>query len=340
MKAVVLEENYRTVVRDIAAPPVADDEVLIRVRSTGICGSDLHAFRGVHAFRKPPVILGHELAGDVVAIGAGVRTLTVGDRVTVMPQVGCGKCRYCREGHSNICPASRVPGAGGWVGTFVEYFNAPAAVVVKLPPHVTYDQGALAEPLAVALHALNKVSPRTRNNLVILGAGTIGLLMAAVAPALGFRKVLATDVLDCKLRLAAALGAAKPVNVRTENLAAAVRETFGGDKADAVVIAAGAPDIIDQAIESVRPQGEIVYVAMVVAPITASSYPVVFWEMTVKGARTYTLADFNQAIDFLAAGKIAFQQLITQRFRLEEAQAGLELLDQEKADACKVMLYT
>ncbi len=339
MKAVYLEANMQTAVRDIEPPKVADDEVLIKVRSTGICGSDLHAFRGAHAFRKPPVILGHELAGDVVEIGSKVRTVKVGDRVTVMPQVGCGKCRHCRAGYSNICPDSKVPGVGGWVGTFVEFFNAPEKVVLKLPDNVTYDQGALAEPLAVAVHALNKISPENRNNLVILGSGTIGLLMAAVAPSLGFRKVLATDALDYNLQMAASAGVAKTVNVLTEDLAAAMAETFGGDKADAVVIAAGAPNIIDQAIESVRPKGDIIYLSMITKPMTANSYPIVFWEMAVKGSRTYTLDDFKQAVDFLALGEIDFQKFITQRYPLAEAQVGLELLDQKKEDSVKVMLY-
>ncbi len=339
MKAVYLEANMQTAVRDIEKPKVAPDEVLIKVKSTGICGSDLHAFRGAHAFRKPPVILGHELAGDVVEIGSKVQTIKVGDRVTVMPQVGCGKCRHCREGNGNICPDSRVPGIGGWLGTFVEYFNAPAAVVVKLPDNVTYDQGALAEPLAVAVHALNKISPQNRNNLVILGSGTIGLLMAAVAPSCGFRKVLTTDALDYNLKMAASVGVARTVNVLTEDLAAAVAETFGGEKADAVVIAAGAPNIIDQAIESVRPKGEIIYLSMITKPMTANSYPIVFWEMDVKGSRTYTLADFKQAIDLLGSGKIDFQKFITQRYPLEQAQVGLELLDQKKEDSVKVMLY-
>jgi L-iditol 2-dehydrogenase len=339
MKAVYLEANKQTAVREIERPKVAPDEVLIRVRATGICGSDLHAFRGSHAFRKPPVILGHELAGNVVEIGSKVQEIKVGDRVTVMPQVGCGKCWHCSEGSSNICPESRVPGVGGWVGTFVEYFNAPERVVVKLPDNVTYEQGALTEPLAVAVHALNKISPCNRNSLVILGSGTIGLLMAAIAPSFGFRKVLATDALDYNLKIAASVGVAKTVNVLTEDLTAAVAETFGGNKADAAVIAAGAPDIIDQAIESVRPKGEIIYLSMITKPMTANSYPIVFWEMDVKGSRTYTLGDFRQAVALLAAGEIDFQRFITQRYPLEEAQIGLELLDRKKEDSVKVMLY-
>ena len=339
MKAAYLEAPYKMGIREIEQPAVAEDEVLIKVKCTGICGSDLHAFRGVHAFRKPPVILGHELSGEIVKVGSRAEGFALGDRVTVMPQIGCGQCRYCKMDKANICLASKMPGVGGWLGSFVEYFNAPAKVVLKLPDNVSYDQGALAEPLAVAVHALKRIAPYNRDRLVILGSGTIGLMMISIAKLLGFGKILATDALDFNLNMAQSFGADRTVNVTKENLSVAVRDTFGEDKADAVIVAASAPDILDQAIESIHPSGEIIYLAMITKPMTVNSYPIVFDEMTLKGSRNYTISDFAEAVNLLASGKVDFQKFITQRYTLETAQAGMELLDKKTADSVKVMLY-
>lgn len=338
MKAVYVEEPYRTAVREIDKPKINENEVLIKVKYTGICGSDLHAYKGIHAFRKPPVMLGHELSGSVVEIGSKVTKFKEGDRVTVMPQIGCGNCKMCKEGHPNICTSKRVPGVGGWLGTFVEYFNSSEDVVVKLPDSIDYDEGALAEPLAVAVHVLKSISESNRNNLVILGSGTIGLLMVAIAPQFGFKKILTTDALDYNLKMAQEFGAVKTVNVLKENLADAIDEAFCGEKADALVIAAGAPNILDQAIESVRPKGEIIYLAMITKPLTFNSFPIVFRELNLKGSQTYTMEDFIDAVDILGSGKIDFKKFITHRYSIDDAQAAMELVDKKLEDSVKVML--
>lgn len=338
LKAVYVEEPFRIGIREIDKPRISENEVLIKVKCTGICGSDHHAYKGLHAFRKPPVILGHELSGVIVEVGSLVTRFKEGDRVTVMPQVGCGKCKLCREGHPNICTTKRVPGMGGWLGSFVEYFNSPEDIVVKLPDNVDYAEGALAEPLAVAIHVLKSVSKDSRNNLVILGSGTIGLLMVAAAPAFGFKKVLTTDALDYNLKMAEEFGAVKTVNVLKDQLADAIRGAFNGEKADAVVIAAGAPDILDQAIESVRPKGEIIYLAMITKPITINSYPIVFRELNLKGSQTYTMEDFVDAVDIIASGKIDFTKFITHKYNIDDAQEAMEMVDKKYEDSVKVML--
>ncbi|MHC1761177.1 MAG: zinc-binding dehydrogenase [Negativicutes bacterium] len=338
MKAAYVEAPRVTSVRDIERPRAEDREVLIRVNYAGICGSDLHIYKGIHAFRKPPVMLGHELAGVVESVGNKVTKFQHGDRVTVMPQIGCGHCRMCNAGNPNICTTKRVPGMNGWVGSFVEYFNAPEDIVVKLPDAVTLEVGALSEPLAVAVHVVKQISEGNRGSLVVLGSGTIGMMIVAIAPFFGIRKVLATDALDYNLVAVRDLGAAKTVNILKENLQDAIAETFEGEKADAVVIAAAAPNIIDQAIESVRPHGEIIYLSMITKPMTANTFPIVFQELTIKGSQTYTMEDFSDAVKLLVSQKVDFHRFITHIFELERVQEAMELADEKTEDSIKIMI--
>lgn len=339
MKAVYVEEPFKTVVKQIPKPIIGENEVLIKVRCAGVCGSDLHVYRGAHAFRKPPVILGHEMSGVIEEIGGKVTKFKIGDRVTVMPQISCGKCNACISGYPNICSNKKVPGVGDWIGTFGEYFNAPEDIVVKLPENVDFDEGAMAEPLAVAIHVLKSIDKRNRNHLIILGSGTIGLLIMAVAPFFGFNKILTTDILDYNLKMAQRLGATRTVNVLKENYMDIVKETFEGKKADAVIIAAGGPNILDQAIESVNAKGIIVYLAMITKPVTFHSYPIVYQELMIKGSQTYTIKDFMDAVDIIAEKKINFKDLITHRYDIDDVEFAMELVDKKLEDSVKVMLH-
>ena len=147
MKAAMLEENYRIAVKEVPDLRTGSDELLIETKFAGVCGSDLHSFKGIHPFRKAPVVLGHELAGTVAEIGKGVRGFRVGDPVTVMPLIGYGKCLHCEMGKENICLNKKVPGVGGWEGTFAQYFLSRPSITFKLREKTSLEAGALAEPL-------------------------------------------------------------------------------------------------------------------------------------------------------------------------------------------------
>ncbi len=185
MKAALVTDVEKVSIEEIERPIIKDDEVLIKVKTVGVCGSDLHLFRGTHAFRKPPAILGHEIAGEVVEIGKRVRNLKVGDRVTVEPQYGCGECEFCRQGLINLCTKKIVPGTAKWIGVFVEYFNAPEKTVYKLNDSVSYPMGTMIEPLAVAVRAFRRATVKEKDCVVKLGSGTIGLLCLIVARQMG-----------------------------------------------------------------------------------------------------------------------------------------------------------
>jgi len=202
MKAAILENAGRIEVRDVRDLRPAPDELLIRTAYAGVCGSDLHAFRGKHPFRKPPVILGHEVAGTVVECGASVEGFRPGDRVTVMPLLPCGTCLLCRMGRANVCLNKRVPGVGEWLGSFAEYSLAKASVAFKLGAATPFELGVLAEPLAVGIHSVfRQARVAAGGRVIVLGAGPIGIFTAMAARAAGAGEIVMTDLLDFNLAL-------------------------------------------------------------------------------------------------------------------------------------------
>jgi L-iditol 2-dehydrogenase len=202
MKAAILENTGRIEVRDVRDLRPAPDELLIKTAYAGVCGSDLHAFRGKHPFRTPPVILGHEVAGTVVECGAGVEGFRPGDRVTVMPLLPCGSCPQCQMGRTNICRNKRVPGVREWLGLFTEYSLAKASVVFKLGRATPFELGVLAEPLAVGIHSVFRQARLTAGDrVIVLGAGPIGIFTAMAARAAGAGEIVVTDLLDFNLAL-------------------------------------------------------------------------------------------------------------------------------------------
>ena len=337
MKAIYSEQVSQIGIRDIPVPEVRDDEVLIHVAYAGVCGSDLHAFRGEHAFRKPPVMLGHELSGTVTQIGSAVKTVSIGDAVSVMPQIGCGACEYCNLGKTNLCTNKTLPGTARWMGSFCEYFTAPESVICKLG-EVPLDLGAVLEPLAVACHVMERFPKDHGSDLVILGMGTIGLMLLILAPHYNFKNVLVTDILDYNLSIAKSLGAQATVNVRNAEAVEAVRATFGILGSENTIIAAGNQEILSQAIDMTKPGGTILYFAMITKMMTFNTYPIVFKEMNIKGSLNYTMSDFEKARAFLMAEKDSFKRLITQILPFEEAGKAFEILDKKTEDSIKILL--
>ncbi len=338
MRAAVVTEPYKVEIQEIERPSVGPKDVLIKVKCAGICGSDLHLFMGSHAFRKPPAILGHELAGEVVEVGSEVTKFVVGDRVTVLPQIGCGECEFCQRGLVNICLNKTVPGTPKWNGTFVEYFVAPENVTYKLAEGVSYEAGAMAEPLAVAVHVVSRLgSLENKESVAILGSGTIGLLCLIAAKHYGFKKIICTDVLPYNLEMAKKLGADLTVNSQEEDVVEKVRAFTNGRGVDATFVAAGAPVIIDQASAITCRHGDVVLVAMITKQIPVNTYSFVFNEQRLLGAQTYQTEDFETAIKMINEG-LDLNQLITKILPMEETQKGLEILHQRTENVVKILV--
>ncbi|HBT47615.1 MAG TPA: alcohol dehydrogenase [Peptococcaceae bacterium] len=338
MKAAFVTEPYKVAIRDIQDPVVGPGEVLIRVKATGICGSDLHLYKGVHAFRKLPAILGHEVAGEVAEVGSGVTRLKPGQPVTVLPQISCGQCTACSKGYFNICPRKTVPGTPAWQGTFAEYFIAREEAVYPLPAGVDYVAGSLAEPLAVAVHAARRAELKGRERVAVLGSGTIGLLVLALARHYGVKEIIATDAYDYNLGVARKMGATATINALREDVAAKVNEITAGEGVEAVIVAASAPGIIDQASTIAARRGTIALVAMISQAIPVMTYTFVYKELELKGSQTYTAADFEAALKLLAAGAVPVGEVVTKTVGFEDTARALEILDKRLEEAVKIVV--
>ena len=337
MRAAVVTTPYNVEIEDRPIPKISEKEVLIKVHTAGVCGSDIHLYRGTHAFRKPPAVLGHELAGEIVEIGSNVTKFKIGDRVTVEPHIPCGHCDMCKKGYVNLCENKIAPGTPKWIGSFSEYFNAPEDKVYLLDDSVSYECGTLIEPLAVSIHALNRIENKNAKSLAIIGCGTIGLMALVAAKRLGFEEIYCTDVIPFNLDFALKIGASKVFNSRTEDCATAIEEATGGKGVDAVIVAAGAPTIIDQASQMASRTGEVILVAMITEKIPVYTYSFVFNEQTLRGTMTYTTADFKKAAELVNSG-LDMYPFITQRFPMEKTGEALKLLSDKTGNIVKIIV--
>ena len=336
MKAAVLEDTGRVVVQDVDDLQIEPTELLIRVSYAGVCGSDLHAFDGSHPFRRPPVVLGHELSGIVERVGSEARGHQVGDRVTVMPYLSCGHCLACRRGRTNVCENKVVPGIGGWQGTFADYFVAKPEITYALGRHTTLKRGVLAEPLAVAVHSVRQGRVGLDSSVLILGGGTIGLLTAVAAAKAGAKCVAITDLYDYNLGVAQEMGFAAYSATDPDlegTLAARYPERF-----EVVFLTSGAPVTVGLGVRLAQRAGRIVGTAIFGAPVTFPIMDLTLFEKELIGTQIYTDQDFREALAWLDAGGVPFDSLIDHAYPLASAQFALELLAQRTRGAIKIVL--
>ena len=338
MRVAVVTEPYKVEVREKDIPKIGAGDVLIKTVRAGICGSDIHLYKGTHAFRNPPADLGHEICGEVVEVGEDVKEIKVGDRVTVEPQIGCGECEFCKSGHVNLCKSKIVPGTPAWGGTFSEYFAAPEKTVYKLAEGVSFEKGALTEPLAVAVQAMDNAAEAGTDAVAILGSGTIGLLALAVCVKRGYKQIFCTDTAEFNRELALKLGATAVFDPLNEDVEAKIKEATGGNGVDVCVIAAGAPNIVDQASSITKKLGTVILVAMITKPIPVYTYSFVFNEQKLIGSMTYTTEAFRKAMDMIN-DDINVEAIITHCLPLEESGKGLEILDKKTENAGKILVH-
>lgn len=338
MKAVFVEDAYKVIVKEVELPAIGIDEVLIKVKSAGICGSDLHTYKGLHPFRKPPVIIGHEVAGEIVQVGAAVTQFKAGDRVTVEPQAGCGNCEYCLRGQVNYCIKRGAPGIRGWYGTMAEYFAAPQHCVFQLPEGMSYEEGVLVEPFAVGVHAVRKADIQLGDRVAVLGAGPIGLLAMAAARAAGATTVLVTDVIDYALEAASKMGANHTLNIRDLPGWTEQAKALAGGEFDKVLIAVGVPGIIDQAISLLGKGGKAVTIAMFHGEQTFDIVNLQQSEKEIIGCMTYTREDTITAVRLIAEGHVDAETVITHRLPYSQAADGFRMVDKKESNSIKVLV--
>lgn len=306
-------------------------DVLVAINYTGICGSDVHYWQhgaiGSFVVREP-MVLGHESAGTVVEVGAKVTSLRPGDRVAIEPGYPCRRCHDCRAGHYNLCRDMVFAATPPHHGTLTGLWSAPADFCYKLPAHVSLQQGAMIEPLAVAVHITKQGAVRPGDSVVVMGAGPVGLLCAAVAVAYGASKVVSVDIVQSKLDLArdfAATHTYMSQRVPASENAQNIREVAGlPDGADVVIDATGAEPSIQTCLHVVRRGGTFVQGGMGKPDITFPILELGVKEVTAKGSFRYGAGDYSLAVELVSSGKIDVKKLITGEVSFQQAEEAFK----------------
>jgi L-iditol 2-dehydrogenase len=323
--------------REVEIPEIQDNEVLMKTKRIGVCGSDIHVYHGMHPYTSYPVVQGHEVSGVVAAVGKNVEEIEVGNEITFTPQVTCGECYPCRHGMYHICEMLKVMGfQTGGAGQ--DYFALPAWNVLKLPDGFTLDQGAFVEPVAVGVHAVRKGGDVTGKKVLVLGAGTIGNLVAQVAKALGAEAVMITDISDYKMDKAKESGIDFVVNVAYEDLGEAINSHFGPDKADLILECVGVQATADQSVANARKGTTIVIVGVFGDKPTIDLGLVQDRELKLVGTLMYQKPDYVKAIDLIAARKVKVDKLITHRFKFEQYLDAYQTIEEANGRYMKVII--
>ena len=337
MKQQVMTEPGKIIFRDVPVPQPGPGQALVRIKRIGICGSDIHVYHGKHSGTDYPVTQGHEVSGQLVQLGEGVTGLSVGQKVTIEPQVVCGECYPCRHGKYNLCEKLKVMGFQT-TGTASEYFAVDAAKITPLPDSMSYDEGAMIEPLAVTVHAARHYEELAGANVAILGCGPIGILLAQSCKALGAAKVMITDVSDYRLELARQCGADVVVNTRNVNFGDAMVEAFGPDKADVIYDCAGNNTTMGQAIRYARKGSKIVLVAVFAGMASVDLFTLNDHELDLDTTMMYRHEDYVEAIRLVNEGKIHLKPLMSKHFAFTDYLEAYHYIEANRETTMKVLV--
>jgi L-iditol 2-dehydrogenase len=340
VRALLLSAYNQLSVTDVPVPSIGDEDVLVRVRACGICGSDVHGYTGESGRRIPPIVMGHEAAGVVEDVGAGVTGVAAGDRVTFDSTVSCGRCAFCRRGESNLCDNRMVLGVscGDYRrnGAFAEFVSVPARIVYRLPDSLAFEHAALIEAVSVAVHAVRRKVPGASDRVVVIGCGMIGLLIIQVLCHEGSREIVAVDVDERRRALAAKLGAAKTIDAK-QNVAAALKEATAGQGADHAYEVVGRSETVQSAVRAVRKGGTVTLVGNLAPMVELPMQEVVTRELTLLGTCASS-GEYPECIELLASGAVNVAPLISVAAPLEEGPVWFDRLHRADGQLMKVIL--
>jgi L-iditol 2-dehydrogenase len=339
MKAAVLHGIGDLRLEEVPVPVMGPDDALIRVRACGLCTSDVHYLQhgriGSYIVTGP-MILGHEVAGEVVAVGANVRDLPVGTRVAVEAGVPCGRCEWCKNDKYNLCPDIAFYATPPYDGAMAEYCVIRADFAFPLPEGATYEQGALCEPISVGLQAARQTRLKAGDTVVILGAGPIGLTGIVAALGSGVAQVIISDVLPNRLEMAASLGAVA-VDVRSQDLREVVMERTRGRGADILWDTAGIRAVVEGAPSLMKKGGQIALIAPIDTPITWNLFEVQNPELGIHGVMRYANT-YPAAVALVSSGRFPIESIITSRRPLDEVLLAFEEASASKDKVTKVVV--
>jgi L-iditol 2-dehydrogenase len=340
MKALLLSQYRHLELTDLAVPEPGRDEVLIRVAACGICGSDVHGYDGSSGRRIPPIVMGHEAAGTIAALGKDVKKFSEGDRVTFDSTIYCGSCANCDRGDVNLCDNRQVVGVscGDYrrAGAFAEFVAVPARIVYRLPEILPFEEAAMIEAVSVALHAVSLIPVHPQDKALVVGAGMIGLLISQALHAAGCSHVYVSDVDQTRLNLAQELGAAATFSAGP-GLISQVMAVTGGAGMDLVIEAVGIDATVKSSIDSVRKGGNVVLVGNVSREVTLPLQNVVTRQIRLQGSCA-SAGEYPRAIELMSNESIRVKPLITAIAPLEEGPRWFERLYSREPNLMKVVL--
>ncbi len=341
MKALVHTKPYTLEYCDLPVPEVGDDDVLVRVRACGICGSDVQGYAGKTGRRIPPIVMGHEAAGVVEAIGKNVKGISRADRVCFDSTVYCNQCSACRQGLYNRCARRQVLGVS--VGEFrrqgamAEFVAVPHWIVARLPDDMTFVQASLLEPASIGLHAANRTPIDENCTVVVIGTGTIGLFILQAVRLRGAGMVMACDMNDFRLGLAEAVGADIGLNPSDVNVQQEILGRTDGRGSDVTFEAVGYTETFRQAISLTRTGGAVVAVGNLAQHTEFNLQELVSRELTFVGSYA-SAGEFRSCIDLIASGRIDVGPLVSEVLPLDEGPGAFERLLRGQEDLLKIVL--
>jgi len=337
MRVAMYYNNRDVRLERMAVPRIGAGELLVRIRASGICGSDLMEW---YRIQKAPLVLGHEISGEIVDVGEGVEEFQVGERVFVSHHVPCGRCRYCRAGHQSVCDLLRTTHFDP--GGFAEFVRVPKINVTlgtfRLPDDISFDEGSFIEPLGCVVRAQRFARLNSDHTVLVIGSGISGLLHIQLARARGATNILATDVSEFRLRAAAQFGADATIK-GTEDVPTRVRELNKGRLADLVIVCTGAMPAIQQAVRAIDRGGTLLFFAPTASGVDVAIPLFDFWRDEISVITSYagSREDLIESMELIRAGHVRVADMITHHLPLSEAGYGFQLTASGQ-DSIKVVI--
>ena len=341
MQALVLTEYKHLEILSVPDPAPGAGEVVIAVKACGICGSDVHGMDGSTGRRRPPIVMGHEAAGTIAAVGPQVTKWRVGDRVTFDSTIYCGTCEHCRRGEVNLCDHRRVLGVScedySQPGAFAEHVVVPERILYRLPDALSFEEAALIEPFTIAFHAVRRRAPQLNDSALIIGCGMIGLALLQTARLAGFGRIVAVDTASDRLAQAKALGADEVVNTSGGSGLDRLLEITGKRGFDHAFEAVGVAATIDLAVRAVRKGGCVTLVGNVSPTVPLPLQLVVTREISLLGSCA-SAGEYPACLDMMARGAITAKPLLSAVAPLTEGASWFNRLYAREAGLLKVIL--
>ncbi len=337
MKALVYHGPKELAWEEVPDIEIGPADVRIRVKAVGICGSDVHGYLGLTGRRNPPMIMGHEFSGVVEETGKSVSSVAAGDRVTVQPVQFCGTCSFCAQGLTNLCREKQLFGVLSCNGAMADCIRVPEHLIYPLPEQVSYEAGALVEAAAVAYRGVKTAGSLEGKRVLVIGAGTIGLLTASIARMRGAEQVFVSDLSDSRLKTAQAMGADVVMNPRNDNLKEIVADAAGGG-VDIALEAVGITPSAQQSIELVKTGGTAVWIGNSSYMIEIPMQEVVTREIRILGSYLYTHQEFGEVLEMIGSGAMNLQPMISLSADMSEGPELFRRLAENPGDLIKVLL--